>query len=387
MSVVYSRLSHLSIKIVVLAAAIGMDPGFPAICAGIVTIDRDMTVAYSQKYIIVQGMCLVKYVTLKDIAEIAGVSINTVSRALHDKSDIGIETKLRIRAITEELGYIPDQTAARLRTKKKQTIGVVITHMNNSFYAHILQGIHDAISRLGYTMIALGSNENPDEEQRALVSLKANRVAGLIIVPSQDLINTLDFDQINVPHITIVRKGKLNTQSYFITDSHQSGVLVAGRFLDLDRTSPGYIGFDAMVSCNKDRLVGYKKTMEQSGIALPKEATIHCGSDMRSAYDATKHLLKKKADIDALFVYNDYMAIGVLRALHEMRIKVPNDISVIGHDDIDEASMLVPALSTVRVPKYSLGYQSASRLIHLIEKKDSFSKSVLNTPELIIRET
>ncbi len=328
-----------------------------------------------------------KYVTLKDIAEIAGVSINTVSRALHDKNDIGIETKLRIRAITEELGYIPDQTAARLRTKKKQTIGVIITHMNNSFYAHILQGIHDAVSRLGYTMIALGSNENLDEEQRALVSLKANRVAGLIIVPSQDLINSLDFDRINVPHITIVRKGRLNTQSYFITDSHQSGVLVAGRFLDCGRTSPGYIGFDAMVSCNKDRLVGYKKTLEQSCIALPKEATIHCGSDMQSAYDAAKQLLKKKRDIDALFVYNDYMAIGVLRALHDLKIKVPDSISVIGHDDIDEASMLVPALSTVRVPKYSLGYESASSLIHLIEKKDSFSKSVLNTPELIVRET
>lgn len=328
-----------------------------------------------------------KYVTLKDIAEIAGVSINTVSRALHDKNDIGVETKRRIREITDELGYIPDQTAARLRTKKKQTIGVIITHMNNSFYAHILQGIHDAVAQLGYTMIALGSNEDPEEEQRAMVSLKANRVAGLIIVPALDLINTLDFDQINVPHITIVRKGKLNTQSYFITDSYQSGVLVANRFLGSGRMRPGYIGFDALVSCNKDRLTGYKRTLEKSGVALPKESIINSKANMQSAYEATEQLLEKRPDLDSLFVYNDYMAIGVLRALHEMKIRVPEDISVIGHDDIDEASMLVPALTTIRVPKYSLGFESASSLIHLIEKKDAFSKSLLNTPELIVRET
>lgn len=328
-----------------------------------------------------------KNVTLRDIAEIAGVSVNTVSRALHDKSDIGVETKRRIRALTEELGYVPDQTAARLRTRKTQTIGVVVTHMNNAFYAHILQGIHDAAFKLGYTMFVLGSNDDVEEEQRALVTMKANRVAGIVIVPSQDLVNQLDFDQLTIPHITIVRKGILNTQSYLVTDSHRSGVLVAQHFIREGRRAPAYIGFDSMVSCNKDRLDGFRETLEEGGIILKREAVLQCKADMRSACEATAQLISRNPKIDSLFVYNDHMAMGVMRALHDLGVTVPDDITVVGHDDIDESSMLVPALSTIRVPKYSLGFESTSSLIHFIEQKDSFKKTILNTPELIIRET
>ncbi len=328
-----------------------------------------------------------KNVTLKDIAEIAGVSINTVSRALHDKNDIGVETKQRIRAITEELGYVPDQTAARLRTKKTRTIGVVVTHMNNSFYAHILQGIHDAAFKLGYSMFVLGSNDDVEEERRAILSMRANRVAGIIIVPSQDLVNDLDFDKLALPHITIVRKGILNTQSYLVTDSHRSGVLVAEHLIRVGRKTPGYLGFDSMVSCNKDRLDGYRETLDNNGVPLQRDTIYQCKADMRSAYEAARQLVEKKPRIDSLFVYNDHMAIGVLRALHDLKVRVPADVTVIGHDDIDESSMLVPALSTIRVPKYSLGYESASSLIHFIEQRDTFKKSILNTPELVIRET
>ncbi len=327
------------------------------------------------------------YVRLKDIALKAQVSINTVSRALHDKNDISPKTKQRIRKIADELGYIPDQGAAWLRTREKRTIGVIITHMDNAFYARILQGIHDAVSQLGYTMLALGSNESLEQEKHALISLGANRAAGLIIVPSQDLINTLNYDKIHVPHITIVRKGNLNTQSYFITDSYTSGALAAKHFAFQGRRHPAYIGFDSMVSCNRDRLSGFRDSLESSGISLSKDAVISCEATMEASYQAARNLIEKHPAVDALFVYNDHMAIGVLRALHDLKVQIPGDISVIGHDDIDEAAMLIPALTTVRVPKYSLGYESASSLIHLIEQKDNFTKMISYTPELIIRET
>jgi len=328
-----------------------------------------------------------RYVRLKDIAREANVSINTVSRALHDKHDISPGTKQRIKKIAEGLGYIPDQSAAFLRTKEKKTIGVIITHMDNAFYARILQGIHDAVSKLGYTMIALGSNENLEQEKQALLSLGANRAAGLIIVPSQDLVNTLNYDDIHVPHITIVRKGNLNTQSYVITDSYRSGVLAAERVMELRRSSPAYLGFDSKVSCNKERLEGFQRTLEKASIPLNKQAVLHCEAAIESAYHAAGQLLEKNPGTDALFVYNDYMAIGVLRSLHDRGIQVPEDITVIGHDDIDEAGMLIPSLTTIRVPKYSLGFESASSLIHLIEDKDKFTRTITFSPEMIIRET
>ncbi len=327
------------------------------------------------------------YVRLKDIADKAKVSINTVSRALQDKSDIGEETKRRIRKIADELGYIPNASASHLRTQSKKTIGVVVTHIDNAFYAKILQGINDAIVKSGYTILALSSNEDLERESRMLRTLAANRVAGLLIVPSQDLVSELDYDQLHVPHITIVRKGNLNTQSYFITDSYRSGRLAAEYICSKGRTKPAYIGFHLKVSCNRDRLKGYKEQLKESGIELERGRILQCDSSMEAAYASTVTLMQSHPDTDAIFVYNDQMAMGVLRALYDLKIDIPGRVNVISHDDVEMSEMTIPKLTTIRVPKYSLGYESANALLDLIDQKVSFTKTVVYTPELIERES
>lgn len=331
--------------------------------------------------------CKMCYIRLKDIAERAEVSINTVSRALKDRNDISEPTKQRIRKIADELGYIPDFSASHLRTRSKKTVGVIVTHLDNAFYAKILQGINDAISNAGYTILTLSSNEDLNQEKEILRSLGAHRVSGILIVPSRDLENDLNYDLLHVPHITIVRKGNLNTQSYFVTDSYMSGRLAADYMLSNNRKVPAYIGYNLSVSCNKDRLTGYAERLSEAGIKLPKNRIVHCDSTMQSAYNAASSLVQKNSKIDSLFIYNDHMAFGVLRALYDLNIRVPDQIQIVGHDDVEEAAMSVPALSTIRVPKYSLGYESSSSLIDLIEKRATFTKTVTYTPELIIRET
>jgi len=327
------------------------------------------------------------YIRLKDIAERAQVSINTVSRALKDKNDISAATKLRIRKIADELGYIPDESASHLRTRQKKTIGVIVTHIDNAFYAKILQGINDGISDSGYTILTLSSNEDLKKEKNILRSLAAHRIAGLLIVPSQDLVNTLNYDKIQVPHITIVRKGNLNTQSYFITDSFKSGQIAAEYVISRNRKNPAYIGYDLSVSCNRDRMNGYLESLKQHGVPIPKSRVMHCSCTMQETYKTTVKLMEKHPETDAVFVYNDHMAFGTLRALYDLDIKVPQDITVIGHDDVEEASMSIPALSTILVPKYSLGYESSSSLLDLIEHRATFTKTVKYEPKLVIRET
>lgn len=327
------------------------------------------------------------YIRLKEIADEANVSINTVSRALKNKSDISVETKQRIQKIADDLGYIPNASASHLRTSSKKTIGVLVTHIDNAFYARILQGINDAIVKSGYTILALSSNEDLERENQMIHTLAANRVAGLLIVPSMDLVSHLNYDNLHVPHITIVRKGNLNTQSYFIADSYKSGELAAQYIHQKGRTNPAYIGYNIMVSCNRDRLNGYAHQLKEYSIELNKNSIVQCDSTMEESYNTTILLMKNVPQTDAIFVYNDHMAIGVLRALHDLGVEIPKEVSVIGHDDVEMSKMSIPRLTTISVPKYSLGFESANSLVNLIEKKISFTKTVVYTPELIERES
>ena len=327
------------------------------------------------------------YIRLKDIAEHAGVSINTVSRALKDKPDIGEETKQRIRKIADELGYIPHANASGLRSNRTKTIGVIITHFNNAFYSRILQGIHDAIGDSGYSILTMSSNEDMVREKELFVSLVSNRVAGMIFVPSQDIVNQIAYDAINVPHITIVRKGNQNTQDYFIIDSHKSGTLAAEHFLSQKRRLPAYIGYELPVSCNKARLDGFYQTLNEGGVELDRQRISLCNSNAESAYTAAGTLLDRVSGIDSLFVYNDQMAFGVLRALKDRGVTVPKDITVLGHDDIEDSRFFNPSLSTIHVSKYRLGYESAECLLEKIETSEYESKSVIYNPELIVRES
>ncbi|MBF9016994.1 LacI family DNA-binding transcriptional regulator [Oceanispirochaeta sp. M2] len=327
------------------------------------------------------------YIRLKDIAEKANVSINTVSRALKDQDDIGVETKKRIQEIADDLGYIPNASASQLRTKSNKMIGVVITHMDNAFYARILQGINDAVADLGYTILALSSGENLDKENTILKTLIANRVDGTIIVPSCDLENTLDYDHLGVPHITIVRKGNRNSRSYFISDSLESGRIAARHFYSIGRKNPAYIGFDLPVSCNRDRLQGFQQNLEEFGIPLLSERVMHCPATHKAAYEQATDLLRRDTKIDSIFVYNDIMSLGVLRAIHDLGLSIPSDIRILGHDDISDAHFYTPSLSSIRVPKYRLGYDSATELVGIIRDSSFPQRNVTYQPELIIRET
>lgn len=327
------------------------------------------------------------YVRLKDIAEQAKVSVNTVSRALKGRSDISIETQKRIRAIADELGYIPNATASRLRSRENMMIGVIITHIDNPFYARILQGINDAVAEAGYTILALSSGEDLAKEAELLKTLGANRVAGMIIVPSQDMTNDLDYDHLGVPHITIVRKGKRNTRSYFTNDSFQSGVIAAQHFVETGRRNPAYLGFNLPVTCNYERQQGFLRTLNEAGIALPETRQKLCAATEEAAFLATRELVQTDRSIDSIFVYNDLMALGALKALHDCGMRVPDEIRVLGHDDVAAAPYYVPALSTIRVPKYRLGYESARELTELINDSQFPEKRNIFQPELVLRDT
>jgi LacI family transcriptional regulator len=335
-----------------------------------------------------KGSLFMKYARLKDIAEQAGVSINTVSRALKEKSDISPDTIRRIRAIADKLGYVPHAAAASLRSKATKTIGVIVTYLDNPFYARILKGVNDALAEYGYTAMIWENSEDIAKERHILTLLAANRVAGVLIVPASNLENDFNYDGLKTQHLTIVRKGTLNTQSYFILNSLKSGQLVADHFIRAGRKKPAYLGVDLPISCDRERFAGYKTQLADAGVSLPLSNIRQIRPFPQDAYLTLTAWMQTKPEIDALFVYNDQLAFAVLRAFRDIGVKVPDDIAVVGHDDVESARYFSPALTTIGVPKHKLGFESAECLINMIQHK---AKEVdyqrVYEPELIVRES
>ena len=329
------------------------------------------------------------YITIRDIAEKAGVSANTVSRALNNKNDIGEETTARIQKIADQLGYIRHAAASGLRSGGTKSIGVIVTNIDNAFFSRILQGISDCVAENGYTVVMLASNEDVDTEAKNIRLLMAYRVSGILLVPACDLKNTIDYNVIQVPHIEIVRHIPSGQSGFFVTDSLRSGELAATRFIADNRDNCAYLGFDKQVSCNRDRMQGFAKKMRQAGRTFGNRSWRNCPADSESAFKTVQQWIAEGFPFSGLFVYNDAMAFGAIRALIDAGKRVPEDVSVIGHDDIEIAQSFIPRLTTVQVPKYRLGFESAASLLESIEphKEGSLPKNVVYKPELIIRET
>lgn len=329
-----------------------------------------------------------RYVRLKDIAERTGVSVNTVSRALKGKSDIGKETSKRIRNVAEELGYVPHAAAASLRSQNIKTIGVIVTYLDNPFYARILKGIHDTLAKYDFTAMILENSEDIEKEREILALMTSYRVAGILMVPASNLENNLNYRTIKAHHLAIVRKASREETGYFVLHSFKSGQIAADHFLQTGRRKPAFLGLDLPISCNRDRLSGYKEYLENAGLGLKGTHIHHCFPSTQAAYVRIREWMKTKPNFDAIFVSTDSLAFGVLRAFHDAGVHVPDDVAVIGHDDVETAQYFSPSLTTIRVPKYTLGADSAECLIKMIQHEQAeLNTQVVYEPELIVRES
>ena len=329
-----------------------------------------------------------KYITLKMVAERAEVSVNTASRAINNKPDINEETKKRVLQIAKELGYIRNAAAVALRTKKTGTIGVVIADNSNPFYAEVLNGIEEAAREKNYHIILANTQRDYQKEEEAINLLLAKRVDGLLITPVQDrdddikklieanipfVIVGRDFENIEVDAVynNEVKGGFLSTE-YLIKQGHKRIALING-FL---HKSPA-----------KGRLEGYKKALNKYRIPLD-ESLISVGDiNIEDGYERTKQMLEKNLDFTAIFAYNDMMAFGAMQAVKEKGLRIPEDIGLVGYDDIPFSSLISPSLTTIKLKKQELGIESVMLLLSHINGNREKPKKIMLDVELIIRET
>ncbi|MCX7813158.1 MAG: LacI family transcriptional regulator [Pseudothermotoga sp.] len=325
-----------------------------------------------------------KFVTIRDIAEEAGVSINTVSRALNNKPDVSQETKRKILEIARRLGYIRNSDAVSFRKGMTRTIGVVFEDSSNPFYAEVFKGIEVSARKYGYQVILMNTERDYINEIQAVDTLLQKRVDGIIISPTQ--FDSKDIEQLaklNYPFVILGVHFEGNNLDEVYSNDFKGGYLATKHLLEKGRKKILMLNAYMYKSVAQMRYQGYLQALSEYGLQPYLMLEIEEGYE--SAFAKIMEL--KDIDFDAVFCFNDVFAIAILKAFRLLGKSVPRDVSVVGYDDISYAEFVQPPLTTVKIDKFLEGIVAFEMLYEKILGMRTEPKQVILDVELVVRES
>ncbi|MGQ9508359.1 MAG: LacI family DNA-binding transcriptional regulator [Thermodesulfobacteriota bacterium] len=334
-----------------------------------------------------------KKVNIKDIARLANVSHTTVSRALNNKSRIRPETKEKILSIARQLNYRPNFIARSLVMRKTKTLGLVITTIANPFYIELSQGIETTARKLGYNIILCSTNYDLSSEKQYIEMLRSKGVDGFIFTSAHiGDPNIVELAEEGFPMILVNRRTyhpKVKEKvDYVGVDNLLGGYLAVEHLIRLGHQRIGVVGGSSESSVGLERLEGGKRALDTYGLERREEYFLEGNFLKDSGYQGGKKFLQMIPPPTAIFATNDYMAIGVYHALLEEGIKIPEEIALIGFNDIEPAGIRGIDLTTIGQKKFEMGAMAVEMLIKKIEGGESKPpKEILLKPDLVIRKT
>jgi len=323
--------------------------------------------------------------TIKDVAKRAHVAVSTVSYAIKKKKKLKKETVEKILKAVQELNYHPNLTARSLKTKKTNTIGVIVPELSNIFFTEIIKGIEDVTSSNDFTIILCCTYEDSEKETRSLNTLIKKDIDGLIFVGTGKNQSSL-IEKINFPIVIVDRKFGKNFISIMV-DNKKGGYLATKHLLEKNRSEIYLFTGPLSVNTYFDRMDGYVNALKEYGLDYDESLIIECSIDYDGGYDAVEKLISKNKTMHAIFATNDLIAIGAVKKLLKSGYRIPQDVSIVGYDDIATASIINPELTTIRQPKYVMGKKSAELILDMINGKDVENIHIVLEPELVKRES
>lgn len=330
--------------------------------------------------------------TIRDIARLTGVSIATVSRALNESPRIKPATKEKILKVVSQKGYRPDPIARGLSAGKTTNIGFVLIDISNPFYSPIIRAIEERVEAENHYLLLCNTEHSSAKESKYINVLVENKISGLIVSPLQkkwDYLKLLKASKI--PFVFILAslgekydcvdvdnvKGAYNAVNHLINLGHKRIAYISRGLLHKHPAS--------------QRLKGYKKALADNGLPFNQTLVVNTITDqgkIEEGYQSTSKLLSLPEKPTAIFAFNDLIAIGCMKALKEKGIRIPEDIAVIGFDDIEIAPFLEPPLTTVRIPQYEIGKTAVRILFEKINRiNENEYRKICFEPQLIIRKS
>jgi LacI family transcriptional regulator len=328
---------------------------------------------------------------LKDVAERAGVSVGLASRILRNYGSFSQDTKSRVLEAARVLGYQPDAIARALKVGRTRAIGVLISDIVSTFFANLVRGIEDVAAKSGYSVILCNTDESAAKEKDYLTALFERNVDGLIICASPG--NDAYLRKIvrgGTQAIFVFRKIS-GLQAPRITTDNESAFHEATNYLfELGHRDIGIITGISGVQSNDERLAGYRNALEERGTSVQEDLIVEGGYQTELAYQAAKSLLDRQPRPTAVLVCSEPMTLGLLHALKERRLEIPQDISVIGLGDPAWANYVDPPLTMIKLPSYHMGLLAGETLINLLVNSSSpnrIDEELTLMSKLVIRES
>lgn len=326
-----------------------------------------------------------KRVTIGDVAEAAGVSKQTVSRAINDKGEISPATKAKVMEVVAALGYRPNRLAQAMNSQRTRMIGLLIPDITNVFFPEVARGAQDAAMAHDYTILMVNTDENARQELRMLELMASQSVDGIISfthnLTDQRLMQFADGYR---PIVMINREVTHPNISSLMVDNGMGAELAVAHLIEQGHRHIAMLTNATFAPGHVRRVQGYLRALSRH--QLPDY--IHSTQATREGgYAGVEVLLRDFPDVTAIFCYNDMMAIGALKACHDHGKLVPQEMAIVGFDNIHLAASYVPPLSSIHVDKYEIGKLAFERTLQLIESEDSVLPSIELKPSLVVRDS
>lgn len=328
--------------------------------------------------------------SIAEIAQICGVSKATVSRVINNISQgVGPETREKVLKTIRELNYRPNALARSVATSKSGTIGLIIPDVSNFFYPKIIRGVTDYMDSCGYSVIVANSDYDPEREAQQLLRLVDRRVDGILLcsgVSNKDFL--CDFRKHNIPLALLGRNFDNSCSDASIIGNNVRGAYKSASYLLKNGSRRVvYVEGNPHIAGSKQRLQGYYQAHQEFGIAVREEFIISGEYSIAFGQEIARKLLDSGMEFDAIMTGSDLIAIGLLSELKRAGVRVPEDVQLIGFDNIELTSMVTPALSTISKPHYQMAQHISEQLIRIIQGETIPLPHTVVEPELILRET
>lgn len=335
------------------------------------------------------GVRSVRAVTLKEVAADAGVHPSTVSRALNaaTRGMIADDVAIRVQASAKKLGYRPDSVAVSLRTGRSRLVGVLLPDVANLVFPPILSGITEVLARSGYSTIIAEMGSNQEDQIRLIEQLSMRRVDGLVLatVNRDDAVVT-ECIKLHLPVVLVNRTESQARVSAVVSDDLLAMQIVVAHLVSLGHRRIGHLAGPATLSTGHSRRQGFEASVRAHKLGAKDIAIETVAAYSRAEGSAaTRRLLDRRPDLTAIAAANDLLALGAYEVLRERNIKCPEEMSIVGHNDMPLVDIMSPPLTTIRIAHREMGSEAAQLLLSEISGSAPLKRHIVLTPSLIVR--